>query len=438
VSEQVRILRLAAGGDGVGRLGDGRTVFVPRTAPDDLVELGPLRDYARFARARVARVLEPGPGRVAPRCQHYLADDCGGCQLQHLGLPAQLEAKRTILEDSLRRIGRLEVAVPPVIPADDPWGYRSRILLSVGPGRRFAGFHRLGQPGRVFALERCEIAAPVLAELWTALRGRLHLLPEDVEQVGIRVDRAGRLHVMIEVRGERAWGGGRRLAEALAADGTPATIWWEPGRGAPRVVAGDRDASPATVFEQIYPRMGDRIRSWALDQLGTVDHAHVWDLYAGIGETTDQLRRRGATVESVERDPRAVELAERRGRIESGVAAESQRAPAGGVIRHVGRVEELVNRLRPPHAVIANPPRTGMAAVVNSALRESHPVRIVYVSCDPATLARDLGRLCSTSAAPPSRRAAEPPTRYRLIAVQPFDLFPQTAHLETVAVLEPE
>jgi 23S rRNA (uracil1939-C5)-methyltransferase len=79
-----------------------------------------------------------------------------------------------------------------------------------------------------------------------------------------------------------------------------------------------------------------------------------------------------------------------------------------------------------------------MAAVVNSALWERHPVRIVYVSCDPATLARDLGRLCSTSAAPPSRRAAEPPTRYRLIAVQPFDLFPQTAHLETVAVLEPE
>ena len=104
----VRILRLAAGGDGVGRLEDGRTVFVPRTAPGDLVEIGGLRARRRYARARVARVLEPSPDRVDPPCPHYLHDDCGGCQLQHLDAGAQRAARRGFVGDALRRIAKLE------------------------------------------------------------------------------------------------------------------------------------------------------------------------------------------------------------------------------------------------------------------------------------------------------------------------------------------
>ena len=133
----------------------------------------------------------------------------------------------------------------------------------------------------------------------------------------------------------------------------------------------------------------------------------MWDLYAGIGETTAELARRGAKVESVETDRRAVAEAEARG-------------PAAR--RHAARVEDVVDRLGPADLVVTNPPRTGMDARVSEALERRRPERVVYVSCDPATLARDLTRLSS----------------FRLADLAAFDLFPQTAHVETVAVLEPE
>jgi 23S rRNA (uracil1939-C5)-methyltransferase len=427
----VRILRLAAGGDGIGRLEDGRAVFVPRTAPGDLVELTALRSAARFARARVARLLEPGEGRVPPRCRHYHGNDCGGCQLQHLDLDTQLEAKRGIVRDALERIGGVAIEVPPLLAAEDPWRYRNRITLTLGPGRRFAGFHPLDEPGRVFDLEECEIAAPGLMQLWAGLRSRLHLLPPDASQIVLRLDRAGGLHVVVKARGDQAWVKGKRLASELAERNSPATVWWQPEEGAPRVVGGDRGAFPATVFEQVHPGLGERIRAWALAQLGAQLGDHAWDLYAGIGEATAAIYARGATVESVELDRRAVDFGAERWREEMHDAPDSQRPEPSGVLRHVGKVEELVGTLRDPTLVFANPPRAGMERRVAEAVLARHPRRVVYVSCDPATLARDLGRLgCGGE---PATAGA---SGYRLVAVQPYDLFPQTAHVETVAVLE--
>lgn len=409
----VRIERLAAGGDGIGRLGDGRVVFVPRTAPGDLVELARLDQRARFAKAEAGRLVESGPGRVEPRCPHYTTDRCGGCQLQHLDGPTQREAKRVFVADALSRIGRLTVEVPPVRPSSQQWEYRSRVSLAVGPGRRFAGFHPLERPDRVFALLHCHIAAPALMELWHRLRPLLHLLPADVEQLQFRLDPAGAPHLIVRTRGAQAWSDGRTLGERL---GAPAIVWWQPEDGAPRVVSGGSEAYPATVFEQVNPVLGSEIREYAVQQLGAVRDRRVWDLYAGIGETTEQLHLLGAWVESVELDRRAVEQGERR-------------AP-GIAVRHAGRAEEVVQRLKDPEAVITNPPRTGMdRAVVRELIRRA-PARLVYVSCDAATLARDLALLCGTGA------GQESPGHYRLRSVQPFDLFPQTAHVEIVAALE--
>jgi 23S rRNA (uracil1939-C5)-methyltransferase len=151
--------------------------------------------------------------------------------------------------------------------------------------------------------------------------------------------------------------------------------------------------------------MGDRVRSFAIEQLGEVAGRKLWDLYAGIGETTAQLVSRGALVESVELDRRAVAEAE-----------------AGGppARRLAGRVEHVLTQLRPPDGVITNPPRTGMDERVTTELERLRPNRIVYISCDPATLARDLQRLPS----------------FQLTTLRAFDLFPQTTHVETVATLE--
>jgi 23S rRNA (uracil1939-C5)-methyltransferase len=400
----VRILRLATGGDGVGRLEDGRTVFVPRSAPGDLVELTRLRQYRRYARARVARVLEASPQRVAPRCPHYVHDDCGGCQLQHLGSPAQREARRTMVGDALRRIGRLDVVDPEIVPAAADFDYRTKITLSVDDGGSRIGLHPLDRPDRAFDLVRCHITTPELMSLWAELSGLRELLPLGLRQIVLRLDRRGGRHVVL-VTGDDARWSGTALHRELEARTAGATLWHQPEGGEPRAVAGADQPFPATVFEQVHPDMGDRVRAQAVAALGRVEGRHVWDLYAGIGETTAALAVAGASVESVESDPRAVAEAEARG-------PEAK--------RHVGRAERLVTRLGAPDLVVTNPPRIGMDERVTAALARAAPRRIVYISCDPATLARDLTRLPG----------------FTLTSALAFDLFPQTAHVETVAVLD--
>jgi 23S rRNA (uracil1939-C5)-methyltransferase len=398
----VRILRLAAGGDGIGRLEDGRTVFVPRSAPGDLVELTRVREHRRFARARVARVLEPAPERVAARCPHYVEDDCGGCQLQHIVSSAQREARRTFVGDALRRIAKLDVPDPELVPASEDFEYRTKITLHVDDGGRRIGLHPLDRPDYAFELARCHITRPELMSLWEEVGSLRELLPPGVRHIVLRLDRWGRRHVVL-VTGPRT--GAAALHEAMKAGGVAATLWVQPeGEEASAVSAPDQPF-PATVFEQVHPAMGDRVRAHAVAAMGDVAGRHVWDLYAGIGETTAALADAGASVESVESDPHAVAEAEARG-------------PRAA--RLVGRAERVVGRLRAPDLVITNPPRTGMDERVTAALDRAAPSRIVYISCDPATLARDLGRLQG----------------FRLSSALAFDLFPQTAHVETVAVLD--
>ena len=149
---RVRILRLAAGGDGVGRLADGKTVFVPRTAPGDLVELTGVREHKRFARARLGQLVEPSPHRVEPRCPHYIRDECGGCQFQHVDSDIQRESRRAVVGEAIRRLGKREVIDPPLEPAIQEYDYRTKITLHVAPGGRPIGLHRYDRAEQIFDL----------------------------------------------------------------------------------------------------------------------------------------------------------------------------------------------------------------------------------------------------------------------------------------------
>ena len=390
----------------MGKLPDGKTVFVPRTAPGDLIELSELREHKRFARARLGRILEPSADRVDPRCPHYVNDQCGGCQIQHVAYELQLDSRRSFVGDALRRLGKRDVSDPPIVPAPKIFDYRTKVTLHVSQEGSRIGLHRYGRPDQVFDLEWCHITVPELMELWQAIRALRPYLPPHLAQVVLRSDRQGGRHVVLRVGAGEVWSGFDRLRRELDRRGIVATIWYQPEGGAARAVAGTAEAFPATVFEQVNPEMGDRVRSYAIEQLGEVAGRRVWDLYAGIGETTLQLAGRGAIVESVEIDRRAVAEAETRG-------------PAAR--RLTGRVEDALRELHQPELVIANPPRVGMDQRVSAELSRLAPGRLVYISCDPATLARDLKRL----------------ERFHLTSVQAFDLFPQTTHVETVAVLEP-
>ncbi len=432
MGDVVRIHRIAALGNGVGTLSDGRVVFVPRTAPGDLAELRNIVRSKRFARARIASLIESSSLRTTPPCPHYEADECGSCQLQHLNPTAQRAVRQQLVGDALRRIGHLEIADPVLESSEAELGYRAKISLTVGrtgsreggkTGRVTAiGFHRVGRPDETFDLTRCLLARPELSALWQQLREFRHLLPRNARRIVLRIDRTGRCHAIVQageaksasaVRGN-AWTTAKELGRALAEGGTPAALWWEPAGGAARILHGadGGEAYPAMVFEQVHPAMGDRVRSYAVQQLGSVSGGHIWDLYAGIGETTEAVGRLSGpevTLESVELDARAVRIAEARG-------------PAEGITRIAGRVEDVLHRLRPADAALVNPPRTGLgeAGEVARLIAGRPPERLVYVSCDPATLARDLKLLSGT---------------FGIADLRAFDLFPQTAHVETVATL---
>jgi 23S rRNA (uracil1939-C5)-methyltransferase len=399
----VKILRIATGGDGVGRLDDGMTVFVPRTAPGDDVTLTGLQRRRGFARARLDQVIEPGPDRVAPSCPHYTRDECGGCQLQHLSAEAQRQAKAAMVGDALRRIARMEVENPSVTPPPSDWAYRSRLVLHAANGR--IGLRPLGRPSDAFDLDRCLIAEEPLQELWNAVSPRRELLPRRLTRLGLRVARDGSLHLQADVDGNGAWPEAPVLADALRQDGHAATLWLRQREGTAQRVAGPEHIAPVSSFEQVFPAMGERVRADAVRRLGAAAGDVVWDLYAGIGETTALLAAQGARVVSVEADADAVEWATAHGPTARRVAA---------------RVEDIVDTLPRPALAVTNPPRTGMDARAVAGLAAAEPRRIVYISCDPATLARDLSRLAG----------------YRLSGLAAFDLFPQTAHVETVAVME--
>jgi 23S rRNA (uracil1939-C5)-methyltransferase len=412
----VTIESLAAGGAGVGHLSDGIAVFVPRAAPGDRVRLAAVRRRRRHAEAHLAAVLAPGPDRVEPPCQHFTRDRCGGCQWQHLSASAQERAKRRIVGDALRRIAGLDVPDPPLIPSPRAFGYRTSMTLTVRreAARVYAGFHDAFAPDRVFPLERCAIARDELNRLWSAIAGTLDGLPPgDDVRLRLRLTPAGALHLLVS-GGARAFTNGAMLARAAQAAGCDVTVWWQPAGGAPRRVGGLGADAAGVAFGQVNAEVAASLHAAVVeeaDRNAPQPRGRLLDLYAGAGETAIPLAQRGWDVALVEVDRRAVRRAAAR-------AEETGRA-----VRCVaGRVEEHLERLLPADVIVANPPRAGLAEVVTALLVAAPPRRLVYVSCDPATLARDLRRL-----------GARPG---RLATVRAYDMFPQTSHVETLVVLE--
>ena len=408
MTDLVTITGIAVGGDGVGRLADGRVVFIPRTAPGDRVRLREqsLERHRNYARAEVAEIVQASDGRVAPPCPHYVHDHCGGCQLQHIAYEGQLTAKRAIVGDALRRIGKLDLPDPEIVEALEEWRYRAKISMAAKGGEGAAktvGLHPYDRPNFVFPLADCHITDFRLMALWRELRSRLAMLPQPLTRLTLRLDREGRSHVIAESAGD-PWLDADRLRHALPNEDI--ICWWQPVDGAARVVAGPATGFPATAFEQVNPGMGILTRQWAVEQLGDVRSQTVWDLYGGIGDTAALLVEGGASVISVDVDEKAVTW----GR---------NRLPAARFI--AARAEDVLPSLPAPYAVVVNPPRAGLHWDVTLRLTGEPVAKLVYISCDPATLARDLQRLN---------------VNYVVKNVRAFDLFPQTAHVETVVVLE--
>jgi tRNA/tmRNA/rRNA uracil-C5-methylase (TrmA/RlmC/RlmD family) len=412
----VTIRAIAAGGEGVGRLPNGCTVFVHRTAPGDVVEVAITHRHRRWARARLVELRRPGEGRRGPPCPLY--EDCGGCTLQHLTEEAQRRAKADIVAQALVRLGGVELpASPQVIPAPRPWRYRNRMTFVV---RRHgsdvvAGLHALGEPDRLVDVDdRCLLPEPAVSQGWARLRAawaaRPDLLPPAGEEAHLTVRATADGQRLLTVAGG---GSGWDVRLLAAASGPWAGVWQRRGDGrlhrllgAPAAdeMAGEPVRVAGDSFLQVNREAAALLYQEVERQIGAVVGLQVVEAYAGVAILSRRLARAGARVVALEGHPQA--------------AAEARRA--GGFQVVTGAVERHLAAALPAAAVIVNPPRGGLSRAVIATLLAHPPRRLVYVSCDPATLGRDVHLLAA---------------RFQLAEVRCVDLFPQTAHVETVATL---
>lgn len=395
---------IAAGGDGIGRV-EGLAVFVPRTAPGDVAEVR-FRLHGRLGRGEVIRLHTRSPVRAEPECLHYERDDCGGCQVQHLAYEAQLDAKRRIVRDAFIRIARREVEVAPVIPSPSPWRYRSRLTLAMRhrAGRWTLGLHSRLDVNRVFDLHECPITDDRIVEAWAEVGRAAEDLPAASELRGTIRLRGEELAFVLE--GGASWPRARSFASRCP---SLAVIRWKTARGGTTVIADNAAVPAVESFDQVNREVAVLARNELVHRALSAGPAHVIDAYAGAGETASRIAGAGSRVTAIEVDPAAVFEATKRLRSPSSVIT--------------GRVEDHLAAALPAEVVIVNPPRAGLDAGVTTILESSvRPGKLLYMSCDPGTLARDIKRLPG----------------YRVTSVQPYDMFPQTAHVEVVCELIPE
>ncbi len=371
---------LATGGRAVARH-QGRVIFVEGACPKERVLAEVTADKGRFLEAKVLEILEPSVDRVAPRCRHF--GECGGCSWQFLSYDAQLRAKKTMLEDSLRRLGKMESWPEIEMVSGNPWGFRNRAQFQP-PSRQGGawGFFASGTRQTV-ELQECPILAPELQGAWKSLGN----IPSDPW-----ADRRQRTVF--------AWGaqGSRRL-KGPGDPRSESVIALVNGRPFHFAVDGFFQSNLGLV-----PRMVDLVIDGA-------DGQEAWDLYAGVGLFAGHLQDRFETVHAIESDPLAA------------IWAGSNLKKA---FFHQMPVEEWLGRRIQsgkisPDLVVVDPPRQGLTSLALERLLESGPRRIRYVSCSHDTLARDLRQFLAN--------------KYLLDKLFLIDFYPQTPHLEVVVYL---
>ena len=406
----VEIESIAAGGDGVGRA-NGLVIFVPRTAPGELVTAR-ISGKGSFARGTVRTIARASDERIEPSCPHYVRDRCGGCQLQHMTYSSQLRAKQRIIRDAIERIGKRKADVCEVIPSPSEWRYRSKLTLAMQrlpTGEWIAGLHHYDNPAKIFALDDCPITNRGIIATWREVLSNSRLFPSVQSLRGsVRITADGPVFVMI---GGMRWSHAEGFFDAVK---SLAAGWWENDEGG-RSLIGDRRPSralqpPVASFAQVNAEVAVNLRKHVMTTVSAYSPKKIVDAYSGAGETAIAFARGGAEVIAIELDSDAARWC-------------ALHLPEGSVSMRA-RVEEALPKALPADAVVLNPPRAGTDQRVTEILQQTSqkPRVIVYVSCNPATLARDIARLPG----------------YRIASLVPFDMFPQTAHVETVCELVPE
>lgn len=400
---EVELERLTYGGEAMGRLPDGRAVFVPFALPGERVRARLLEEKRGFARAALLDVLRPVPERIAPRCPHFT--ECGGCHYQHMPYAMQLQAKTEIVRDQFQRIaGMLHPPVKAAVPSTLEWNYRNTMQFHLSPQGKL-GFQAHGGRG-VVEISECHLPVDAIDTLWRQLE--LEPLP-GIERVELRAGMDDDCLMALESR--------EITLPEMTLDLPISVVHLSPAGSI--VMAGDDyivmealgrpfRVSAASFF-QVNSAQAEALLRHVLDIVPGDPRGTLVDVYCGVGLFTAFLAPRFAHVVGIELsesacDDFAVNLDE-----------------FDHVELYVGAAEHVLPALDvKPEVVLLDPPRAGLERAALDAVVSLAPPRLVYVSCDPATLARDTKRLLAGG--------------YRLEQVTPFDMFPQTYHVECVAV----
>jgi 23S rRNA (uracil1939-C5)-methyltransferase len=440
---ELRVDSLAYGGNGVARL-DGFVVFVRRGLPGDLVRARVTKVKRNHAEALAVAVLEPSPERVDYPCAHYPA--CGGCRFQDLAYQAQVRAKEEQVGDALERIGGIaDASLEPIVPAESLFGYRNKLEYSFAqtPAGPALGFHRAGRWDEVLEIERCWLTTDLGNALRDAVRdwAREERLAayDQAEHTGFLrhlVVREGRntgqaVLVLVTAPGDLPDAG--HFVECLRRFPEVRSIYRAVNAGQAEVTAGLenellwgdeaieeellglRFRVRPNAFLQTNTRMAERLYELAAEYAQLTGADTVYDLYCGIGTIGLTVADRALTVWGVEASEESVACAIENAEL-NGIA--NAAFFAGEVARSLG---ELRTRSGDPDVVVVDPPRAGLSGRAVRQLGELGAPRLVYVSCNPTTLAANAKQLVSDCG-------------YRLERARPVDMFPHTPHIETVAL----
>jgi 23S rRNA (uracil1939-C5)-methyltransferase len=441
---ELTIDSLAFGGNGVARL-DGFVLFVRRGLPGDRVRARVTKVKRSHAEALAEEILEPGPVRVEAPCQHYPA--CGGCRFQDLSYEAQVEAKAAQVRDALQRIAGLpDAPIEEIIPARSQFGYRNKCEYTFwqGPNGPEPGFHKAGRWDELIEVDKCWIASDLGNRIRNAVRDwaqeeRLVAYDQKEHTGYLRhlVVREGRntgqaLVQLVTNKGERFERD--HFVDVLRQFPEVKSIHWSVNEGPSEVtnlpsellwgeeaieeeLCGLRFRVRPNAFLQTNTEMAETLYELASEFAGLTGGETVWDLYCGTGTIGLVLARDALTVWGIEI-------------VEESVACAVENAALnaiGNAAFYAGNVGQAIEDLRArggePDVVVVDPPRAGLAGKALKRLGETGAPRIVYVSCNPTTLAGDV-------------KVLREEYGYELLRVKPVDMFPHTPHVEAVALLE--
>ena len=401
----VKIEKLIYGGDGLARLPDGRAVFVPFVLPGEEVSLNIIEEKPRFARALPLEIIKPSPKRITPLCKHF--GTCGGCHYQHIPYQDQLIFKREILLDQLTRIGK--ISDPPlssILPSPETWHYRNHMQFHPDSDGQLGFVDITGQV--VFPIQECHLPQDLISDTWPKISLDAN---SGINKASLRQDSFDEVLLLLE--------GEEETPPEMDLDLPISAAYLNPS-GFSYTMAGNDTLAykikekimqvSAESFFQVNTIQAEKMVDFILDSIDKVNTKEILELYSGVGLFSIFL----------------AEFADHLTAVESAISSCYDFAANLDAFDNVSLYEATVDEALPglsikPDLVLLDPPRAGLTKQARDLILQMQSPQVLYISCDPATLARDLKQFLSAG--------------YRLESIAAFDMFPQTYHVETMTVL---